>query len=117
MLIKRSLHQSPDHSVPSAKAICKQGEIYTHRKKSHRRCGDGSILLGAAQTLRQGLAVVLVLSLFEGPPLSVTLVVSCVAVFCISLGPSVGIRVCLGGCIETSLCNCITIAVLRRCTY
>ena len=30
MLIKTSLHQSPDHSVPSAKAICKQGEIYTN---------------------------------------------------------------------------------------
>ena len=27
--MKRSLLQSPDHSVPSAKAICKQGEIYT----------------------------------------------------------------------------------------
>ena len=25
VLIKRSLHQSPDHSVPSAKAICKHG--------------------------------------------------------------------------------------------
>jgi hypothetical protein len=29
VLIKRFLHQSPDHSVPSAKAVCKQGEIYT----------------------------------------------------------------------------------------
>ena len=47
VLIKRSLHQSPDHSVPSAKAVYKQGEIYTQRKKfSLRRCGDGGILLG-----------------------------------------------------------------------
>ena len=44
-------------------------------------------------------------------------VLTCVAVFCISLGPAVGIRVCPGGCIEVSLCNRITIAVLRRCTY
>jgi hypothetical protein len=28
VLIKRSVHQSPDHSVPSAKAIYKHGEIY-----------------------------------------------------------------------------------------
>jgi hypothetical protein len=32
VLIKRSLHQSPDHSVPSARAICKHGEIYKKRK-------------------------------------------------------------------------------------
>ena len=25
-LIKRSLYQSPDHSVPSARALCKHGE-------------------------------------------------------------------------------------------
>jgi hypothetical protein len=42
-LIKRSLHQSPDHSVLSAKAICKQGEIYKQRKKFPRQCGDGGI--------------------------------------------------------------------------
>ena len=34
VLIKRSLHQSPDHSVPSAKAVCKQGETYTQGKKT-----------------------------------------------------------------------------------
>ena len=46
-MIKRSLHQSPDHSVPSAKATCKQGiNLYTE-KKSLRPCGDGGILLGA----------------------------------------------------------------------
>jgi hypothetical protein len=101
--------------------------------------------------LRPGLAIVLVLSLFGGPPLSVTLVVSwggegdrvrdmtagaghlhgggvcwqmymavvliCVAVFCISLGLAVGIRVCPGGCIEVSLFNCITVAVWQRCAY
>ena len=32
VLIKRSLHQSPDPSVPSARAICKRGEIYKQRK-------------------------------------------------------------------------------------
>ena len=37
--------------------------------------------------------------------------------FYISLGPAVGIRVCPGGCIEVSLCNRITIAVLPRRTY
>ena len=47
LLIKRSLYQSPDHSVPSAIAICKHGEIYKQRKFSGR-CGDRGILLGAA---------------------------------------------------------------------
>jgi len=27
VLIKRSVYQSPDHSVPSAKDVCKQGEL------------------------------------------------------------------------------------------
>ena len=31
MLIKRSLHQSPDYSVSSTKAICKHGEIYKQK--------------------------------------------------------------------------------------
>jgi len=77
VLIKRSLYQSPDHSVPSARAVCKHGEKIINREKSPRQCGDWGILLGAAYTLSLGLAIVLVLSLFGGPPLSVTLVVSC----------------------------------------
>ena len=48
LLIKRSLYQSPDHSVPSARAICKHGEKSLNREKSSRRCGDGGILLGPA---------------------------------------------------------------------
>ena len=48
-----------------------------NREKSSCWCGDGGILLGAAQTLRLGLAIVLNFSLFGVPPLSVTLVVSC----------------------------------------
>ena len=41
LLIKRSLYQSPDHTVPSARAICKYGEKIINREKSSRRCGDG----------------------------------------------------------------------------
>jgi len=51
LLMKRSLYQSPDHSVPSARAIWKHGKRIINRekeKKSSRRCGDGGILLGAA---------------------------------------------------------------------
>ena len=32
VLIRRSLHQSPDHFVPNARAICKDGELYKQRK-------------------------------------------------------------------------------------
>ena len=32
MLIKRSLYQSPEHSVPSARAICKHGEKIINRE-------------------------------------------------------------------------------------
>ena len=47
--VKVSLHQSPDHSVPSAKAICKDGEIYTQGKNFFHFGGVdvGGILLGA----------------------------------------------------------------------
>jgi len=53
VLIKRSLYQSSDHSVPSAKTICKCGEIYKNgdickQRKFTWRWGDGVILLGAA---------------------------------------------------------------------
>ena len=50
-MIKRSLHQSPDHSVPSAKLyvnmekFINMEKIYKQRKFT-RRCGDGGILLG-----------------------------------------------------------------------
>ena len=33
LLIKRSLYQSPDHSLPSARAICKHGEKIINREK------------------------------------------------------------------------------------
>ena len=32
VLIKRSIDQSPDHSLPIARATCKHGEIYKQRK-------------------------------------------------------------------------------------
>ena len=44
--VKRSLYQPPDHSVPSARAICKHGEKIINREKFSRRCGVGGILLG-----------------------------------------------------------------------
>ena len=70
--VKISLHQSPDHSVPSAKAICKQGEIYTQGKNfSLRRCGDGGILLGGCINFEAGSGYCISpLSVFGGPPLS-----------------------------------------------
>jgi hypothetical protein len=58
-LIKRSLYQSPDHPVPSAKAIRKQRDERERKNVSIRRCGDGIILLGAAYALRPGLATLL----------------------------------------------------------
>ena len=48
LLIKRSLYQSPDPSVPSARAICKHGEKIINRENSSRRSGDGLFFLGAA---------------------------------------------------------------------
>ena len=36
-MLKRSLHQSPDHFVPSAKAVYKQGEIYTQTNRQAGR--------------------------------------------------------------------------------
>ena len=45
VLIKRSLHQSPDHSVPSAKAICKHGEII-NRENSLGAVEMGVFFLG-----------------------------------------------------------------------
>ena len=45
----RSLYQSPDHSVPSARAICKQGEKHYKRRKNPLAGVEmGVILLGAA---------------------------------------------------------------------
>ena len=37
VLLKKSLHQSPDHFVPSAKAVYKQGEIYTQTNRQAGR--------------------------------------------------------------------------------
>jgi len=86
VLIKRSLHQSPDHSVPSAKAICKHGKIYKHgeiykQRKFTRRCGDGGgggySLWGCINFETGSGYCIRPLYIFGGPPLSVTLVVSC----------------------------------------
>ena len=44
-------------------------------------------------------------------------VLTCVVVFYISLGPAVSIRVCPGGCIEFSLCNYITIVFCGERTF
>ena len=47
--VKRYLHQSPNHSVPSAKVIYKLGDIYKHGKiykqrKFTQQCGGGGVL-------------------------------------------------------------------------
>ena len=44
-------------------------------------------------------------------------VLTCVVVFYISLGPAVSVRVCPGGFIEFSLCNRITIAFCGERTF
>ena len=49
LLIKRSLYQSPDHSVPSARTICKHGEKnYKQRKNPLAGVEMGGNILGAA---------------------------------------------------------------------
>ena len=108
LLIKRSVHQSPDHSVPRAIAICKHGEKNCRQRKIlslvWRLGGVGGILPGAAKTLRPGLAVVLNLSLsLWGTSFVGDLGGFMCCCLCISLGPAVGIRVCPDRCIEVSL--------------
>ena len=41
LLIKRSLYQSPDHSVPSARDIVNMEKKIINREKSSCQCGDG----------------------------------------------------------------------------
>ena len=108
----RSLYQSPDHYVPSARAICKYGEKIINReilspvwRWGYSSWGCIGFEAGSGYCIKP-------LSLW-GTSFVGDLGGFMCSCFCISLGPAVGIRVCPGRCIEVSLCNPITIAVFR----